>query len=539
MSSAADLKGRRAHARQPSLRRSGGVMVAGSLVSRATGFIRLSVITAAVGTAAYGDAFGVANTVPNIIYALMIGGALQSVFIPELVRAAKEHSDGGRAYTDRLLTLCGVALLVITALAVLAAPLLVGAYAPDFTGAQRDLTVALARYCLPQILFYGLFTLLGQVLGARDRFGAMMWTPVLNNVVVIGVFGLYLGLAHGGVDRRDAMLLGLGSTAGIAVQALALLPSLRAAGFRWQPRFDWRGWGLAAPMRAAVWTLMLVLVNQLAYWVVTRLSTSAGQHALAAGHHAGVGYAAYSNAYSLWVVPQGIVTVSLVTALLPRMSRAAADGDHASIGADLSRGLKVSGTAIVPAVLAFLALGPQIAGVVFQHGATTEADARAIAWMLTAFALGLPAFAGQYLLARGFYALGDTRTPFFLNVVIAAVNAGLAAASYVLLPARWAVTGMAAGYAVACTVGLVCTTALLRRRLAWRPRVLGHHVRLAVAFLPGAALAWVTARACASHLGPTLAGDLAGLLLGAAALALPALALAKPLHLPLRPRPHA
>lgn len=537
MSSAADLKGRRAHARQPSLRRSGGVMVAGSLVSRATGFIRLSVITAAVGTAAYGDAFGVANTVPNIIYALMIGGALQSVFIPELVRAAKEHADGGRAYTDRLLTLCGVALLMITALAVLAAPLLVDAYAPDFTGSQRDLTVALARYCLPQILFYGLFTLLGQVLGARDRFGAMMWTPVLNNVVVIGVFGLYLGLAHGGVDRRDAMLLGLGSTAGIAVQALALLPSLRAAGFRWQPRFDWRGWGLAAPMRAAVWTLMLVLVNQLAYWVVTRLSTSAGQHALAAGHHAGVGYAAYSNAYSLWVVPQGIVTVSLVTALLPRMSRAAADGDHASIGADLSRGLKVSGTAIVPAVLAFLALGPQIAGVVFQHGATTEADARAIAWMLTAFALGLPAFAGQYLLARGFYALGDTRTPFFLNVVIAAVNAGLAAAGYVLLPARWAVTGMAAGYAVACTVGLVCTTALLRRRLAWRPRVLGHHVRLAVAFLPGAALAWVTARACASHLGPTLAGDLAGLLLGAAALVLPALALAKPLRLPLRPRP--
>lgn len=539
MSSAADLKGRRAHARQPSLRRSGGVMVAGSLVSRATGFIRLSVITAAVGTAAYGDAFGVANTVPNIIYALMIGGALQSVFIPELVRAAKEHSDGGRAYTDRLLTLCGVALLVITALAVLAAPLLVGAYAPDFTGAQRDLTVALARYCLPQILFYGLFTLLGQVLGARDRFGAMMWTPVLNNVVVIGVFGLYLGLAHGGVDRRDAMLLGLGSTAGIAVQALALLPSLRAAGFRWQPRFDWRGWGLAAPMRAAVWTLMLVLVNQLAYWVVTRLSTSAGQHALAAGHHAGVGYAAYSNAYSLWVVPQGIVTVSLVTALLPRMSRAAADGDHASIGADLSRGLKVSGTAIVPAVLAFLALGPQIAGVVFQHGATTEADARAIAWMLTAFALGLPAVrgpvpAGPRLLRARRHAdavLSERRHR--------GGQRGPGGGQLRTPAARWAVTGMAAGYAVACTVGLVCTTALLRRRLAWRPRVLGHHVRLAVAFLPGAALAWVTARACASHLGPTLAGDLVGLLLGAAALALPALALAKPLHLPLRPRPHA
>lgn len=534
-------KGRRAHARDSnSLRRSGGLMMAGSLVSRATGFLRLAMITAALGTAAAGDAFGVANTVPNIIYALMIGGALQSVFVPELVRAAREHADGGQAYTDRLLTLCAVALLAITALSVLAAPWLVSAYAPGFSGAQRDLTVALARYCLPQILFYGLFTLLGQVLGARDRFGAMMWTPVLNNVVVIAVFGLYLAVAHnstgqGGIGHRDALLLGLGSTAGIAVQALALLPSLRAAGFRWHPRFDWRGAGLTQPMRAAVWTLLLVLVNQGAYWVVTRLSTSAGLHALASGHATGVGYAAYSNAYSLWVVPQGIVTVSLATALLPRMSRAAADGDHASIGADLSRGLTVSGTAVVPAVLAFLTLAPQITGVVFQHGATTEADARAIAWMLVAFAIGLPAFAGQYLLARGYYALGDTRTPFFLNVLIAAVNAACAATSYALLPARWAVTGMAAGYALACTVGLLATAALLRRRLGWRPRVLAHHVRLTAAFLPGAALALLTAHTVTARLGSGLPGDLTGLLLGAAALCLPALLLAKPLGLRLGP----
>ncbi|UWE12107.1 murein biosynthesis integral membrane protein MurJ [Actinacidiphila bryophytorum] len=535
MTTAAPRSGRRAHAKEPSLRRSGTLMAAGSLVSRATGFVRLAVITAAVGTAATGDAFGVANTVPNIIYALMIGGALQSVFVPELVRAAKEHADGGRAYTDRLLTLCAVGLVLVTAVSVAAAPLLVSAYAPDFSGAQRDLTVTLARYCLPQILCYGVFTLLGQVLGARDRFGAMMWTPVLNNLVVIAVFGLYLGTARGGVDNRDALVLGLGSTAGIAVQALGLLPSLRAAGFRWHPRFDWRGAGLTQPVRAAVWTLLLVLVNQAAYWVVTRLSTSAGQHALAAGHHAGVGYAAYSNAYSLWVVPQGIVTVSLVTALLPRMSRAAADGDHASIGADLTRGLNASGTAVVPAVLAFVTLAPQITGVVFQHGATTDADAAAIGWMLTAFALGLPAFAGQYLLARGFYALGDTRTPFFLNVLIAGVNASLAAASYALLPARWAVTGMAGGYAVACTAGLLATSTLLRRRLAWRPRVLGHHVRLLAAFLPGAALSLAAAHYCAGRFGTAPAGDLAGLLAGGAALVLPAVALARPLGLRLKP----
>ncbi|WP_374204294.1 murein biosynthesis integral membrane protein MurJ [Streptomyces sp. HPF1205] len=510
-------------------------MVAGSLVSRATGFARLSVVTAAVGTAAGGDAFAVANTVPNIIYTLMIGGALQSVFVPELVRAAKEHADGGRAYTDRLLTLCAVALLGVTVLAVLAAPLLVSAYAPDFGGEQRALTVALARYCLPQILFYGLFTLLGQVLGARERFGAAMWAPVLNNLVVIAVFGGYLAGARGGISHHEALLLGWGSTAGIAVQVLGLLPALRAAGFRWRPRFDWRGRGLTAPLRAGAWTLALVLVNQLAYWLVTRLATSAGQRAPATGHHAGVGYAAYSNAYSLWVVPQGIVTVSVVTAMLPRMSRAAAAGDHAGVGDDLSRGLRVSGSAVVPAVLAFLSLGPQITGVVFQHGATGNADADAIALMLAAFALGLPAFAAQYLLARGFYAMSDTRTPFFLNVVIAGVNASLAAIAYATLPARWAVTGMAAGYAVACTVGLACTTALLRRRLAWRPRVLGHHLRLVAAFAPGAAAAAVVAHVSTQRLGTSATGDLTGLLLGATALVLPAFPLARVLRLPLRP----
>ncbi|MET9867912.1 lipid II flippase MurJ, partial [Streptomyces sp. NPDC006386] len=290
-------------------------MMLGSLTSRATGFVRGAVVVAALGTALLGDAYNVANTVPNIVYILLIGGALNSVFVPELVRAAKEHADGGVAYTDRLLTLCLTALIAITALAVLAAPWVVSAYT-DYTGAQRDLTVALARYCLPQILFYGVFTVLGQILNARDRFGAMMWTPVFNNVTVIAVFGLYLGVARAAstadeVTDGQLLLLGLGSTAGIAVQALALLPSLRAAGFRWRPRFDWRGSGLGRPVRAAVWTLLLVLVNQVAYWVVTRLSTSAGVRAVAEGVREGVGYTAYSSAYQLWAVPQGIVTVSL------------------------------------------------------------------------------------------------------------------------------------------------------------------------------------------------------------------------------------
>lgn len=518
------------------LGRSSTVMALGSLASRATGFVRSAVIVAALGTALLGDAYQVANTVPNILYFLLIGGALNAVLVPQLVRAAREHADRGAAYTDRLLTACTAALLLVTAAAVVAAPWLVTAYAPQFTGAQRDLTVAFARCCLPQILCYGLFTLLGQVLNARGRFGAMMWTPVLNNVVVIAVFGLYLAIAAqvgdaAGMSRGQVLLLGLGSTAGVLVQTVALVPALRAAGFRFRPRFDWRDSGLAAPLRAAVWTVLLVLVNQAAYWVVTSLSTSAAVRAAAEGIAEGVGFTAYSNAYLLWVVPQGIVTVSLVTALLPRMSAAAAEGDLAGVRADLARGLRGNAVVIWPAALALLALAPQVTGTVFQHGRTGEADVRAMAWILAAFALGLPAFAAQYLLARGFYALGDTRTPFFLNLVIAVLNASLAVASYLLLPARWAVAGMAGGYAVACAVGLLCTVRALSRRLGRWPPTAGLQLRITAAALPGAALAWALAAWCTAALGDGPAGDLAGLLLGGAALAGTVLALAGPLRI--------
>lgn len=510
------------------------LMMLGSLASRITGFVRSAVVVAALGTALLADAYNVANTVPNIVYILLMGGALNSVFVPELVRAAKEHADGGVAYTDRLITLCLVALTAITAVAVLAAPWIVTAYT-DYAGPQRDLTVALARYCLPQILFYGAFTVLGQVLNARGRLGAMMWTPVLNNVVVIAVFGLYLVVAAtasgaGEVTDGQLLLLGLGSTAGIAVQALALLPALRSAGFRWRPRFDWRRSGLGRPVRAAVWTLLLVLANQVAYWVVTRLTTTAGLRADAEGIAAGVGYTAYSSAYQLWVVPQGIITVSLVTALLPMMSRAAVDGDPGRVGSELTRCLKTTAVAIVPAAVVFLLLAPRLTGVAYQYGQVTEADTQAIGWVLATFAPGLAAFSAQYVLARGFYALGDTRTPFFLTLVIAGLNAGLSLAAYAVLPAHWAVTGIAGAYALACTAGLACTATVLRRRLGRGfDSALGTHVRLAVACLPGAGAALAVDRLSGRALGDGPLVDGGALLIGAGFIGLSVLLLARPL----------
>ncbi|MFE3383553.1 murein biosynthesis integral membrane protein MurJ [Streptomyces anulatus] len=501
--------------RSASVLRSGAVMAAGSVVSRATGFVRSAVVVAALGTGLTADGYAVANTVPNILYILLIGGALNAVFVPELVRAAKEHADGGAAYTDRLLTLCTVGLLALTALAVAAAPLVVGVYT-DYDGRQAELTVALARYCLPQILFYGLFTLLGQVLNARGRFGAMMWTPVLNNIVIIGVFGLYIGVAadsDGTLSNADAHLLGWGTTAGIAVQTLALIPALRAARFRWRPRFDWRGSGLTRPVRAAGWLVLLVLTNQLAYWVVTRLSTATGQHAVEQSVAGGAGYTAYSYAYQLWVVPQGIVTVSLVTALMPRMSRAAADGDLAGVRRDVAYALRTSAAVIVPAATALLVLAPWVIGSVFGYGRTTAADITVMAGIMMAFAPGLIAFSGQYVLSRGFYAMSDTRTPFLLNLVIAAVQAGLTAAAYLLLPARWAVTGMAGASTVAFCAGFAVTGYVLSRRLSGpgaasplRSPTLGAHVRLIAACLPAGALAYGAARAAEDAGDPAAAG---------------------------------
>ncbi|OII61601.1 murein biosynthesis integral membrane protein MurJ [Streptomyces sp. CC53] len=531
-----------APSRTASVLRSGVVMAAGSVVSRATGFVRSAVVAAAIGVGTVADGYAVGNSLPTIVYMLLMGGALNAVFVPELVRAAKEHEDGGAAYTDRLLTVCVLALLALTAAAVWAAPAIVDAYT-DYPPGQTAMTVAFARYCLPQIFFLGLFTLLGQVLNARGRFGAMMWAPVLNNVVVIAVFGLYLAAFAAGdggtLGAAETALLGWGTTAGIAVQALALLPALRAARFRFRPRFDWRGSGLTRPLRNAGWLVLLVLTNQAAYWVTTRLATAAGLRAEAAGVDGGAGFSAYNHAYLLWAVPHGIITVSLMTALLPRMSGAAADGDTIAVRRDVSYGLRTTATAVVPAACALFALAQPLMTLVFQYG---ETDARAVTVMagtLMAFAPGLIAFSGQYVLSRAFYALSDTRTPFLLNLVIAGLTAGLSVAAHVLLPARWVVTGIAGGYTLALWAGWAVTALVLHRRLAARgaagpgpdaPRrapvgALAAQARLLVAAVPATALGHGAAR-WAQPGGAAVAAAA-----GAAAIACVFLLLARPLRL--------
>lgn len=513
----------------------GGVSLAtGSVVSRLTGFVRSAIVVAALGTGLFADGYNVANTVPNILYILLVGGALNSVLVPQLVRAARRDPDGGAAYTDRLVTAVCTLLLVLTAITVVCAPWIVGAYA-HFEGAQRNITVTLARYCLPQIFFYGAFALLSEVLNARGKSGPPAWTPILNNIVVIAVFAAYLAVARGADEAGEVTpdqlrLLGIGTTLGIVVQASTLLPYVREAGVRLRPRFDWRGHGLGAPLRMAGWAVAMVGVSQLAYWLTTRLATTVSERAARDGIGHGVGYTAYANAQLLWIVPHGVVTVSLATMLMPRVSRAAADGELEAVRAYVARGLRFNAAAVVPCAFVFLALGPQITAVVFQHGATDAADTRAMGLMLCAFAPGLIAYSAGYLIQRGLYAVQDARAPFWANVAMAATCSALSVGAYLTLPLRWSVTAMAAAYSLSQVVGLVWMAAVLRRRLGHldSASVIRTHLALGTASAMAAAGSWVLAAICVRELGDGPAGATVALVLGAVVFA----ALAGPVVLP-------
>jgi putative peptidoglycan lipid II flippase len=511
-------------------------MAAGTVLSRALGFARSAVVVAALGSSLTATTFTMANTVPNIIYILVAGGVLNAVFVPQLVRAMK-NTDGGEAYTDRLLTLAGLVLLGLTILSTAAAPLIIRLYTPgSWSGTDVATATAFAFWCLPQIAFYGLYAMLGQVLNARGSFGPMMWAPVANNIVAIAT-GLAF-IAFFTVDVRDPgslgsneiALLGAGTTAGVVVQALILIPVLRRTGFHYRPRFDFRGAGLGKARDLAKWTLLFVLVNQLAYVVVVNLAARVDKAAQDAIGY-GVGFTAYSNAYLIFILPHSIITVSVVTALLPRMSSAAAERDLGTLREQLSTGWRLTAVGVVAAAAAYVALGRDLTGLLYAG--TDNEGARYIGLVLAAFAIGLPAFSAQYLALRGFYALEDTRTPFLLQVGIAVTNVALAVLAYSVLPLRWRIVGIAASYALTYYVGLGLSTAVLRRRIGGvdGARVMRTYAQLLAAAAPSAAVAYGVARLVTSELGEGPMGSLTALAAGGAVLLVGYLLLARVLRI--------
>ena len=449
---------------------SSAVMAAGTIVSKLSGFVRAALLMAALGTGLHADVFNIANTIPNMLYILLAGGVFNAVLVPQLVRAMKNDSDGGEAYTNRIITLAGCFLLLVSVLLVLAAPLVMrvildGDFFTPAYAAQRESAIDFARYCLPQVFFYGMFVLVGQVLNSRSVFGPMMWAPITNNLIASLVLVTYLAL-HGkaegatltaGFTSSQEALLGLGATAGIAVQLLVLIPYLKRAGFTFRPRFDFRGAGLGHTLRLGVWTVLFVIVNQIAYTVVVRLASSGAADG-------GTGYTVYSNSFMLVMVPHAIITVSLATAVLPRLSAHAANADQRGLAGELSGAMRSTYAVMLPLLALIPLIARDLAGFAYAWGAASG-RASDFAPTMSVFALGAGAFTAHYLVLRGFYALEQTRRVFWIQCVIAAIN--ISAAVLLLRSGDAAQTAprLAAAYAIAYGIGALLSFGLLRHDL--------------------------------------------------------------------------
>lgn len=454
------------------------VMATGTVVSRITGIARDIALAAALGFYLVSDTYSLGNSLPTIIYILVVGGALNAVFIPQLVRRMEKDDDGGNAYADRLITLTGSVLLGLSILAVVAAPWIVDLYTPaDYPQSQYDLAVAFARLCLPQIFFYGAYTMLSQVLNARGTFGAPMFAPIANNVVAITTFVLFIivagtsAAADGALTTGQVLLLGIGTTAGVVVQAAILVPVLGRAGYRWRPRFDWKGQGLGKAAKLAGWTVGLVLVNQITYIVITRLAAQANVDAAASGATA-AGITTYQKAHLVFMLPHSVITISIVTALLPALSRLAHEGKLKEVGEDVAGAMRLVAALVVPIAAMLFVLGSDISVLLFGYGAATTDQAAVMGDVVSIFMIGLVPFTLFYVLLRGFYAMEDTRTPFVVTVIFSIIMLALVLWLFAFLTDLGVtsaggpqIAGIALGYVLAYWCGFVVLWWWLAHRL--------------------------------------------------------------------------
>jgi putative peptidoglycan lipid II flippase len=493
--------------RGASIVRSSGVMAAGTLASRVTGLLRTLAQAYALGAVSLADAYNVANSLPNAVYNLMLGGILTSVIVPLLVNAATRDTDRGEAYDQRMFTLLTFTLLAITLTATLAAAPLVHLYAGPVTGPELHLMVIFAYFFIPQIFFYGVSSLAGAVLNSRGSFAAPMWTPVINNIVVIGVLLGFIDVAGFGVrpatiTMPEVQLLGLGTTLGVAAQTAALIPALRRAGFRWRPRFDFRRTELGEIRRMATWMFGYIATTQVTLLVTTRVANDASVLAARAHVGYGAGYTPFAYAWQLFQMPYAIVGISVITALLPRMSAHAAARRADYVRADFSAGLRLSSVIVVPSALVLAVLGPDLAEVFLAHGATSVASARYMGEVFAVLCLGLVPYTVFQLQLRVFYALHDSRTPALIGVLTMIVNVGANYAALAVLPPGLVVAGLGFAFGLGNLAGSALAWRLLSRKLSGMDgRVIGGCLlRTHAAAVPPALLALAISLAAATVL---------------------------------------
>ena len=455
------------------LARASALLASGTLVSRMLGFISGVVLAQTLGSVGAGaNTFALANQLPNNIYAIIAGGLLAAVFVPAIVRAGLDD-DGGQRFINRLVTIGIVVFIAAAVIATLAAPALVNLYtlsgSGGFSDADRALATAFAYWCLPQVLFYALYSLLGEVLNARGVFGPFTWAPVLNNVVaIIGLiaFTIVFGAGAGRSDAElwtPAMIALLAGSAslGVAAQAIVLCLFWRRAGLRYRPDFHWRGVGLGAAGRAAAWTFGMILVTQLAGIVQTNVAS------LAAGPDSNdPSLAVLRFTWLIFMLPHSIAAVSIATAYFTRMSTHARDDNLDEVRNDLSTSLLTIGLITVFASVALIVLAFPFSRVFVAASPASDVFTQVLgmAPVLIAFLIGLVPFSMLHVLRLTFYALEDTKTPFFITVfqaVLFVAGALLCA----LLPLQNIAAGLAAVTTVAGTAQTALAAILLRRRL--------------------------------------------------------------------------
>ena len=467
--------------------RSSAAVATGTLLSRVTGLLRVAVLAYAVGRASLADTYNLANSTPNIVYELLLGGVLSATLVPLFVEHRENRDEHA---TAAVFTVAMAVLTVLTAIAMLFAPLIARLYALDTSGTERvaqlHVMTIFTLWFLPQMVFYGLTALASALLNARRRFVAAAYAPVLNNVLVIGVLVAFAHMTAGSRsqwtdvrrisgDVGKLTLLGAGTTAGIAAMALVLLHALHHARARLRLAFDWRHPAVRKMLRLSGWTIGYVVTNQIALLFVLVLAKSGSTGNVSA----------YLYAYAFYQVPHGLLAVSIMTTMMPELSSSAAQRDYAALARKFRLGLRYIVLLMLPAAVLFIALAQPMVGVLVRGGFHAH-DAAVTADTLQAFSIGLIPFSVYLYALRGFYALHDTRTPFVINAVENTVNVGLALALFPSL----GVQGLALAWTGAYSVAAILALVMLRRRV---PQPVDRGVRASVvrACLAGAVLAMV------------------------------------------------
>lgn len=472
-------------------------MAAGTVLSRILGFIRAVMLAAMIGvTTNAADAFGVANQLPNNVYAIIVGGVLNAVLVPQIVRARK-HQDGGKGYIDKLVTLAIVVFAVVTVAATVSAPLLVQLYTSNWSADQLALATAFAYWCLPQLFFYGLYSMLGEVLNARSAFGPFMWAPVLNNLVSIAGLGFFVwlfGLDPTGTRPVSAWgfdqisLLAGSATLGVAAQALILFASWKRIGLRFKLNFKWRGFGLRPAMKAASWTLGMVLVTQIGGLVQTSVASRVA--AERADSLSIPGIAAASIAWLIFMLPHSVATVSIATARFTDLARHAHDENWDAFKADLGRALKAIAFIAAFATAALLVLAYPVARVFVGEFAATAA----LGQVLAAFVVGLLPFSFVYMMQRAYFALEDTRTPFFFTTIQIGLHIAGSLTLAVTSPVENLVERLAYLTSFTVLVQAILAWMLLRRRIGTlrESGILGSTAVYALVAAVSGGIGWLT-----------------------------------------------